>query len=832
MSLKEITKEVFTRYGLNEEDISVYIKYLGVPQATISEVLMYFEEGSIEYSRVEEITNKLVENNFLKKIEGIVDRYVPLEPYFELFTNESEVFRNEIASTKDNALADQSSRFEKLESIQNKSIEEVENAVATQVKAFFDDSDAKDSDKKARIDKATNQFTETSKTLEKKLHDNIEKDYSELKADVDQLDGELEVIKEAQNTSTGSLENNIHNILDTLNTDLKNISSSFVSDNESAITTANNNLNSLVAELLGDFSSRVENLEKELKKDLDDHVERHKNIANELKPKMEQILEKYLERMEKIITDLKERISKLLSEHINQVKGTTSRVESDIHSKVENRQLIFQNQVNEYKNSALTLLENLLDTSNRFSDFSEAITKVGFFFGKKKKMRFINDWKVIEQKVASISRPFKDDFVNDCDKYINDTQSTTDELKGEVTETMSSENSSLTTETSDLDKRAQETISAELDTLATDMASEIDDTLQSGVKDCSDTTVKLKDSLENTLKQHHRDYDEAINNHKEQSLKHYTAFDSDIKTKNDNWVKDVDSKFSGGKSDVSTECNNQITTINDFKSKHKNTVDSRLAKIRSDFDSSKSITSEKIDSEINLWNGESADMDKMLSNMLEDHKNKYKENAETLRNSLSNTTRDTSQNVKDAIADFTLHFMNSIDDVTEIAETNETKLKDIHNASSSVQEDKGIVNTWHTVGREALIAAVKSAVYRTKSSIIIVMPKVIPEILQLISEFAYQKKAARFMLTSAFDMATYGDIIKKMMLLGNIQFRNLTGAGDFFAVTRDAEEVILAPVTTKETEMVAIISNQEQYSKLYSQIIGPVFQANSRPIKL
>jgi len=536
--------------------------------------------------------------------------------------------------------------------------------------------------------------------------------------------------------------------------------------------------------------------------------------------------------MDKIITDLKERISRLLSDHINQVKNTTGRVESDIHSTVENRHLIFNNQVTDYKNRALTLLENLLDTSNRFSDLSEAITKVGFFFGKKKKFRFINDWKVIEEKVASISRPFKDDFINDCNKYVNDTQSTTDELKGDVTETMSKENNSLATETTDLDKRAQETISAELDTLAKDMAGEIDNTLQSGVKDCSDTTVKLKDSLENSLKQHNKDYDEAINKHKKESLKHYTDFDSDIKSKNKSWVKDLNSKFSGGKSDASNETNNQITTINEFKAKHKTTVDARLTKIRSDIDSSKSNISEKIDSEINLWNQESADMNKMVTDMLEDHKNKYKKNAETLQNSLSNTTRDTIQNVKDAIADFTLNFMNSIDDVAEIAESNESKLKDIHNASSTIQEDIGIVNTWHTVGRAALIAAIKDAVYRTKSSIIIVMPYVIPEVLQIISEFAYQRKSARFMLTSVFDMATYGDIIKKMMQLGNIQFRNLTGTGDFFAVTRDAEEVILAPATTKETELVSIISNQEQYSKLYSQIIGPVFQANSRPIKL
>jgi len=219
-----------------------------------------------------------------------------------------------------------------------------------------------------------------------------------------------------------------------------------------------------------------------------------------------------------------------------------------------------------------------------------------------------------------------------------------------------------------------------------------------------------------------------------------------------------------------------------------------------------------------------------LSEMLIDHKSKYEENAKTLQNSLSNTTRDTTQNIKDAIADFTLQFMNSIDDATELAERNEEKLEDIFNTASNIPEISE-VTTWQVIGRNALVNAIKDAVFRVKSSIIIVMPFVIPEVLQIVSEYAYQKKAARFMLTSHWDMNQYGEIIKKMMALGNIQFRQLQTAGDFFALTRDAEEVIIGPATTNERDMISVISNQQAYSILYSQFIGPIFQANSRPIK-
>ncbi len=751
MSLKEFTKEIFTRYGFTEDQINVYIVYLRVPRATASEVYLSLaeEHPELTYESVLEITDWLVEKSFLKKVTGIVDRYIPLEPFFELYIGESKVFRDEIAKIKDSILADQSSRFEKLEAIQDKSINEVETAVSDQINAFFSDSDTKNNDKRDRINSARNRFTDTSKTLEE----------------------------------------NLHSITDTLNSNIKNISDSRVKENESMVNNTKDGLTGLIANLLADFSKRVEDLEKELKSDLDDHVDRHQTIANDLKPRMEQILEKYLERMDKIVIDLKERISNLLKEHLNHLKNTTDTLQTNLKATVDERHRVLTTQTNDFKSMTLTLIDNLLEHANRFTDFTEEMAKKGFFWmGKKKKYKARHETTI--QNILVYTEPMKADFTNTSEDYIKNTRETTDGLKSDVTNIMTTENDNIVSETTDLDHKAQETINVQLETLATDMAGEIDNTLQNGVKDCSDTTVKLKDSLENSLKTHHRQYDEAINKHKEESLRNYSTFDTDVKRIKDDWIRDLDDKFTGGKRD----------------------------------------TSDKITAEINLWGDESADLDRNLSEMLIDHKTKYEDNAKTLQTSLSTTTRDTTQNIKDAIADFTLQFMNSIDDSTEIAEKNESKLGDIHKASSSIPEIKEIT-TWQVVGRDALIAAIKDAIYRVKSSIIIVMPYVIPEILQVISEYAFQKKAVRFMLTSRFEMSQYGDIIRKMMSLGNIQFRQLSGAGEFFALTRDAEEVIIGPATDKEGEMISVVSNQSAFSILYSQFIGPIFQANSRPIK-
>ncbi len=751
MSLKEFTKEVFTRYGFTEDQINAYLVYLRVPRATTSEVYITLadENEELKYENIVGITDWLVERGFLKRVEGIVPRFIPLEPFFELFTNESEIFRNEIAKIKDTILTEQSNRFEHLEGIQDKSIGEVEIAVDSQIKAFFEDSDSKNSNKKNKIDKATIRFSETSKTL----------------------------------------ESHIHSIKDNLNSNLKDISTNFVSANETAINNTKDDLTSIIKNLLDDFSARVENLDRELKTDLDEHVERHKTIANQLKPRMEQILEKYLERMDKVIADLKERISNLLKEHSNHVKNTTDALQTNLKATVDDRNRTLTNQTNDFKSMTLTLIDNLIEHASRFTDFSEDMAKKGFLWmGKKQKYKARHETTI--QNVLKYTKPMKEDFIKACENYIENTRETTDQIKTDVTEIMIKENENLGSITGDLDYKAKETIDSQLDTLATDLAGEVDSTLQSGIKDCSDTTLKLKDSLESSIKQHHREYDNAINTHKDNSLKHYTNFDSDIKTKNISWIREVDSKFSEGKTDCS----------------------------------------DKIDTEIRLWNTEANDLNNNLTEMLADHKTKYEQNAKTLQNSLSDTTRDTNQSLKDVIADFTLQFMNSIDDSTELAEINEDRLKDIHNASSSIPEISEITS-WQVVGRAAMISAIKDAVYRVKSSIIIVTPEVVPEILQVVSEYAFQKKAVRFMLTTFWDLEKYGGIVKKMRELGNIQFRQLQSKGEFYAVTRDAEEVILAPLTSKDSELISVVSNQEGYAKLYSSFIGPIFQANSRPIR-
>ena len=163
--LKEFTKQIFTRYGLTEDEMDVYLVYLRVPRTTISEAFYHLEDAEgkeITFDRVVEITKKFVDKGFLKEIDGIVKRYIPLEPFFELFNTETETFRVGVADIKDRIFKDQSDRFSKLEQIQSKSISEVKDAVNSQITHFFEDSDLKNKNKDTRINSACLLYTSPS----------------------------------------------------------------------------------------------------------------------------------------------------------------------------------------------------------------------------------------------------------------------------------------------------------------------------------------------------------------------------------------------------------------------------------------------------------------------------------------------------------------------------------------------------------------------------------------------------------------------------------------------------------------------------------------------
>ena len=76
----------------------------------------------------------------------------------------------------------------------------------------------------------------------------------------------------------------------------------------------------------------------------------------------------------------------------------------------------------------------------------------------------------------------------------------------------------------------------------------------------------------------------------------------------------------------------------------------------------------------------------------------------------------------------------------------------------------------------------------------------VPEFLQVISQNAYSKKGVRFLWETHIDFSTYGDIIRKMTALGNIQFRHVEIPKNYYYCCRDAREILLGKLEINPKE--------------------------------
>nr|MDO8114617.1 helix-turn-helix domain-containing protein [Candidatus Sigynarchaeota archaeon] len=845
--------DIFTQYGLLENEVKVYIGYLGMPQATVSQIMSLLE---MDYDTVKKITDKLEKEKFLKKIEGKIERYIPLEPFFILFAGQSKKFRDEISVIKDSVLADQSKKYDELDGIASKAKGDIEKSVADQQSQFNADANDQGTVATSTITKARDRFEETSKKLELEVHATLDKNFDTFKADSNDLESEISAKWSAHSAKFSGDNKTLNDKLTQIQTRLKTDSSNLEKSLHTTMDALNNqagdhttkgknDINKLVDALLTDFDARLKALDKEVKVQMDAHVDNHKQHADGVKPRMDEILQKYLDRMNDVVEDLKKRITDILNKHVGHVKATTDNMGKDVTSTLSDKQANYVKKVEDFEYKTKLLIDNLVDISSQLADVSKFLGSRGSAF----KALFTGQhthWKevyeAVKERVAKLGVEIKGQFDSETKDYIDATNGMTNNLNENVKSILAKENDGLKDESGKLDKFAQETVNAELQDLATNLSNETLQTMQTNIQHCKDTTGKLKTSVESSLNSHQGNFNTALNGHRSGVL----AF-------NDDFRKKFNTDTGTSKNAVSTDITKNKKVIDDYhgdatsmhtdaasifsgdteemKAKQTEIYKERINKILGDKDEAKVKTSNMLDEQIGLFKSECKEMNSNLLSMLDDHKDRFKDVSGKMETSNKATVDETIQKIKDSIADFTLTFMNKIDDAFSQAEKTEEKLTEIHNAAHAVRPIEPI-KTWHLIGKAGLITYLKDVIWRTKSSIIIVTPVVVPEILELIAQVAYERKAQKFFLTTHWDLGQYGDIIKKMSVLGNVQFRQLKTAGEYWAVTRDAEEIMLAPETTKDNDLVCVISDQEGYAKLYSQFIGPMFQANSQPLKI
>ncbi len=153
-------------------------------------------------------------------------------------------------------------------------------------------------------------------------------------------------------------------------------------------------------------------------------------------------------------------------------------------------------------------------------------------------------------------------------------------------------------------------------------------------------------------------------------------------------------------------------------------------------------------------------------------------------------------------------------------------LSEFLNQSKIMQYDMKVIK-----GIESLISVMKKIIPLTKTSLTLITPFMIPKLLTKIPKLAMMKKSVKITLISYWDVVNYGEIITKLLNLGNITFRHSASQINYYVLIRDDEEVVFTSTEYLEGFLIGFHSNHPSFCEFYRNMIGPMFFANSRPIK-
>nr|MDO8134231.1 hypothetical protein [Candidatus Njordarchaeum guaymaensis] len=215
-----------------------------------------------------------------------------------------------------------------------------------------------------------------------------------------------------------------------------------------------------------------------------------------------------------------------------------------------------------------------------------------------------------------------------------------------------------------------------------------------------------------------------------------------------------------------------------------------------------------------------------LDELLTAHQTGYEESSNKMLRGLANCIdrgeAAINQNANRMLKEFT-------DNTTRIAKESNSVETFMRTAWAEITDTQQINadKTWHYVTRRAILNHLKDMVKRTKSTVTIVVPNLDEVPLKEIKEIS---KAIRINIVAGVDEILHKKLLKELLAQGNVRIWNLAEK-DYISCTRDAEEVLIAPVAKRDLDCVATASVEENYVKLYHKFIGPMWMASSREIK-
>jgi len=180
------------------------------------------------------------------------------------------------------------------------------------------------------------------------------------------------------------------------------------------------------------------------------------------------------------------------------------------------------------------------------------------------------------------------------------------------------------------------------------------------------------------------------------------------------------------------------------------------------------------------------------------------------------------------LTDITTEATSSIGPTQKLAKQTSDKLLAIWDETKQMKP-RQFETTWLVVGLENIKTYLKGMIARTKSTITMAIPNHLDIPIDAIKGTPTSRRVHIISEVDPEQSDAEKELVQDLYTKPNVRVRKHTKLG-YIAAARDGEEVLLAPFQDIH-DLAGLASEQEGYIKLYQEIIGTQFLADSREIR-
>ena len=740
MSVKEVSPELLADAGLSEKESQIYLAILGLGNATIGQIAQLTGLDVFEIS--ERIPN-LESLGYIKKLPGILHRFIPMEPFLRAFVDIDKRFRIDIAQIKD--------------------------AFTNNVYEFATNIDLTYGNLAHLLELAQGRFKapDILPTTEKRL----EELFTEQKSN-------YVTVKEK---GTEDLKNTVEDLTEKLMRQVgerqgivAQLTFGTIDAVKTSLETSRHTLSSLNSDLSSELQSETETLKSDLFSTMDQHVDFHDRMTQEIIQKVENTVDKYQVEFARSSDFLKEDFSRLADNQSEKITKAHENLKLSLQNVYDNIAKEWDKTSSNVQPTLDTVNTKISELGRRLRALGEEIKtiKIGFrkpfpqeeFAAKTEALAtememFVKDAKTL---IENLNTPIQAAFVG--------SQTMTQETEGIISGITTTAQEELENLKQEADKSIGATLRDFKADLMTDNREQLEDycskvekgvtTTKEGVD--SQITEWLKTQIER-IKQYTPNADHLHTEAANQAEIGLTRTRKEVEAILDEHGKTIQAFFKAKENIVAESLGDHIEV---FHTKTDNLNTTIMEQLKTYFETL-TISLEQAGAEIQ------AAIEPVITQM-----------------------KDSAKEVERAVGEKIIAAVMR----TEAAETALSKIQEVSEKIKPVET----AQTWAILGKQNIKPLVNDMLERTKSSITILVPELSGDLLQRIADVPRTRKIT---LVSEIDIDHYERELGQLLDQGNVQLRHyakkdmnmcLRDAEEVFIALETPEEEFVTILTESE----------------------------------